>query len=871
MDIERFAGPAGVLALLIAAHPIAAKRTIAIVADDLHAPAAHGISRLRAVLGGQGFDVVNASQVTQADFIILAGHSADGPAAKALKGLGAPLPEGPEALAVRRGARHLGKAAVVLYGSDPHGLMYAALDTAERATWDTSSGNPFEHVRDTTEKPFLAERGVSMYTMHRAYFESRLFDEQHWKRYFDMLAASRINTFVVIFGYENGGFMAPLYPYFFDVDEFPDVRLVGITPDQQSRNAAAFKTMMRLAHERGIGVTTAIWDHIYRGGVQTGGIPGAPKSADERVPGLVWGVTGQNLPAYTKAALRKFLQVFPEVDAIQFRMHEESGLKHDEMVSFWHEVFGLIKQARPDMRLDLRAKGLPDAVIDDALNQGLEARISTKFWMEQMGLPFHPTHVNPQNQKDRRHGYADLLRYPQRYRLHWQLWSGGTTRLLLWGDPDYVRRFAGGARLYGGNSFDVNEMLATKMLGEPHGDKPIEILNPRYRYYDYEFERYWHFYQLWGRLTYDPHAPSDIWRHEFAKRFGPGAGGHVMKAQHLAGKVLPRIVASSYRYAYFPTTRGWAEMKRQDDLPTFAGAEGSDVQQFMNPRDAARSIIQGTDTAMRRPEETSRWFTETSDAILAELGQAEKAIGNRAGNEFQSTATDLKILAALARYYSSRLRAAVSYSLYKESGDLSSFDAAIADEQRAIQAWSDIVATAGDVYSDRLPFGASGHFPRHWKEELQRLKSDFDKLVALRRSATPKPNAKPVRIADRSGEPPVVTLQPVPGATPGHDVVVSAKVRAVSGLRWVRLRYRHLTQFEDYQTAEMALDPATKLYTARIPAAFIDPKWDLMYFVEAVDGQGRGRMYPDLEVETPYVVIPVEREATEKMRRTRKD
>ena len=58
-----------------------------------------------------------------------------------------------------------------------------------------------------------------MYTMQRAYFESRLYDEQYWTRYFDMLAADRINNFVVIFGYENGGFMAPPYPYFFNVDQ----------------------------------------------------------------------------------------------------------------------------------------------------------------------------------------------------------------------------------------------------------------------------------------------------------------------------------------------------------------------------------------------------------------------------------------------------------------------------------------------------------------------------------------------------------------------------------------------------------------------------------------------------------------------------
>ena len=44
-----------------------------------------------------------------------------------------------------------------------------------------------------------------------------------------MLAADRINSFVVIFGYENGGFMAPLYPYFFNVPEFPGVEMVGTT------------------------------------------------------------------------------------------------------------------------------------------------------------------------------------------------------------------------------------------------------------------------------------------------------------------------------------------------------------------------------------------------------------------------------------------------------------------------------------------------------------------------------------------------------------------------------------------------------------------------------------------------------------------
>jgi hypothetical protein len=532
------------------------------------------------------------------------------------------------------------------------------------------------------------------------------------------------------------------------------------------------------------------------------------------------------------------------------------------MASFWHDVFHQMKQARPDLHVDLRVKDLPDEVIDDALRQGLNARVNTKYWMEQMGLPFHPTHVPRQNQHDRRHGYADLLRYPQRYRVHWQLWSGGTTRLLLWGDPDYVRRFAESARLYDGNSFEVNEMLATKMLGEPHDAKPRDILTPRYRYYEYEFERYWDFYRLWGRLTYNPATAPEVWQREFQSRFGPKAGPELMQALHLASQVLPRIVAASYRYQYFPTTRGWAEMNHEDDLAKFAGEEGSDIQQFENPKDEAARLLQGGDTAMRRPQDTSRWFAQISGGILSGVEAAQAAAGPNPGNEFLSTVTDLKILAGLARYHSARLLAAVSYNLYKSTGALSRLDEAIAQEKRAVQAWSEIVTAAGDVYSKDLAFGAHNvGFRRHWSEEFALVQADFEKLLAERRSAPENSTLSvggPVQAASTTN-PPVAALEPVSPVSPGRDLEVAARITATAGIKWARLRYRHVNQYEDYQSAEMKLDAATGLYKASIPAAFIDPKWDLMYFVEVVDRAGAGRMYPDLERETPYVVVAVKR------------
>jgi len=939
--MRRFSTP---LAALLCWLPAAAAPRVAILADPgLDGAARYGLARLEKAL---------EAKAARPDLLVVAGLRTGRAAADALRQRNISLPESPEALVIRK-TEVDGKPALILCGADARGLMYAALEAAERVSWSSDPRRPFSQVRDVAEQPYIGERAVSIYTMHRAYFESRLYDEAHWQRYFDLLASSRINRFVIIFGYENGGFLAPVYPYFFDLKEFPDVKLAGLTPEQQKRNVAAFRAMIRAAHERGIAFAAGIWDHIYRGGVQGGGIQGASELAGTQTPGLVWGVTADNLAAYNMAALRRFLEVFPEIDALQFRMHDESGLRPSEMESFWHEVFAMIRRARPDLPVDIRAKGLPDSIIADGRSQGVKLRVTTKYWMEQMGLPFHPTHVNRQNQRERRHGYADLLRYPQQYTVVWRLWNGGTTRLLLWADPGYVRRFAASARLYQGDSFEVNEMLATKMLGEPHDAAPVEILNPRYRYYDYEFERYWHFYQLWGRLGYNPATPAETWEREFERRFGKQAGPELMSGLHLASRVLPRIVAASYPYSFFPTTRGWPEMMRLNDLPQYAAEHSTDTEQFQNARARARNILEGANSASRWPEDTSRWFARLSDQILGHLARAEKTSGDHRSKEFLSTVTDLKILARLAQYHSHRMRAAVDYSLFQQSGDLFSLDDAVRGEKEAVAAWERLVEAAGDVYSENLPFGVHRvGFSRHWKEELEKLRRGLDLLEKERAQARLAPAGSSPRIAhapvrraeprdsvavratvaaeggvrqaqvlvaegagdfkpapmreagpgryqadisraaegelrylieviDAAGrramlppqgktepflvtitsdrQPPEVRLDPPAAAQPGEALRVTARVRDPSGVRTVRLHYRHLSQFEDYQTLDMARQRESELFEAKIPGDFIVPQWDLMYFIAALDNKGNGRLYPDLETETPYIVVPLRR------------
>ncbi len=1029
---------------------------VSLVVDrTLGEPAQHGVEKLKEALEARKIAVEEpgALESARGELVVAGLPSGGGAAAEIMKSLGAvPLPAAESVLI--RNATWKGRPVLLLSGSDATGLMYSLLEAADRVAWAHDGARPFSEIRDTAESPAVAERGVTIFTMQRAQFENRLHDAAYWSKYLDMLARDRFNMFQVLFAYEMDGYMCPVYPYFVGVEQFPEVRVAGLSAEQQARNLADLNRLIRMAHQRGIKVTIGLWCHYYRFTSTW-----QPASHDQIADGLVWGVTEQNLIPYTQAAFTKFLKAVPGLDKIMLLMHGESGLKTEDMKVFWDNFYQTMKREAPGMVYEVRAKGVSDDLIERALSLGLNIRVNTKYWAEQLGLPFHPTHVQELNQFERRHGYADMLKYPRDYELHWMLWTSGTTRVLLWGDPEYARRFARSTHLGGAQGFDIVEPLATKMAGHPHGMQPFDLLNPAYRYYDYEFERYWHFFQVFGRLTYNPQTPSEEWDREFEKRFGSGAAPYVERGLHRASEILPRIVAYCLPANRFPTTRGWPERQRWEDLPDYAHSEPSDTEQFQSFAEAAKDLVEGVDSARISPMATSRWFAAAARDVLDLAARAEQAAGRHPGREFLSTMVDLKILANLALYHSQRIPAGLSYSLFEKTGDLNALDDAIAGEKRALEAWEGIVRAAGDVYNVDLMMGlAEFDLSGHWKDELVKLKAGVAALERRRAEFRPQPRREmgryelgggpdraqsalfetngsnlvvidvpegryqvttgiedstkshgpmwievngaqysdvfsvpagrrvertleisavdgkikvlfdnassadwyastlaitrvdpliahvPVRrlppgqdlvlratvsgvapiagarayagdathgyaavemervgpdlyravipaskvrdglsyfleavdSAGRRGEwpengrarpvtvhvtaddgPPVLRHAAIATAQSGKPLRIVAEAQAPSGIQWVHLRYRGLTQHQDFQTLPMLPTGKPNEYEATIPGADIGPQFDLMYLFEVMDNAGNGKIYPDLERETPYVVVNV--------------
>jgi hypothetical protein len=318
-------------------------------------------------------------------------------------------------------------------------------------------------------------------------------------------------------------------------------------------------------------------------------------------------------------------------------------------------------------------------------------------------------------------------------------------------------------------------------------------------------------------------------------------------------------------------TRGWPEKQRWEDLPAYAKAEASDTQQFASFDEEARYLLNGEETAKVRPPQTAAWFARTSADVLQLAAEAEKRAGPKPSKEFVSTCVDLRILAHLAEYHSQRIPAAVAYAVYKRSQDAGALDDAIAGEKRAIEAWERLVAAAGNVYNDDLAMGLpSAGLSGHWRDELAALKKGLETLERERQSlqpaAGPKPPdapqaaaRKPPPGAGADHEPPTVAHEPIRTAPAGKPLTVTARVADPSGVKWVRLRYRSVSQREDYQTLPMQPTGEQDTYQAVVPGEQIVPQWDFMYLIEVMDNAGNGRIHPDLEKETPYIVVRLER------------
>lgn len=590
-------------------------------------------------------------------------------------------------------------------GADERGLMYGLLAAAEQIR---TTGR----LRPEQGAPYVPLRGVRYFLHNEALEADWYYSRDHWNAYFAMLARQRFNRFNLVFAHQTA-YLAPPYPFWLALPEFPEVRVPGLSPDQRRRNLDTLCAISRAAADHGIDFTLGIWQHDVQ--------------ADRGMRSTVAGLTAENIGPYSYAALKRVLATCPAIKAVQLRTNDESGIPPDRQLAFYRDhVIAAVRDSGRAITLDLRGWGVSGGLVDAAGRADVPLRLSTKYWAEHLGRPYQPAETYPG------YSYGNFLAKPRPYRFFWELWGLGSHRLLLWGNPDYVRRTVSTLRLGEAEGFEIDPPLAQKGFGNRPGKWGVftDAELPRRRFWRWEWERYWLFYTLWGRLSFDPGMPDAVWEAELARRFGDAAPD-VMDAYRHASEVIHELVAV---HLVDPNMYWWPEISPGGLIDAYAKIPPSDWRYVASITEAVRNRLQGHASAKHAPEQTAarldRWAQATEHAIAR--ARSRVAAGQR---EWLASEPDFLVLAALARYHARKQRAAEALAWFDATSDPAALARARRETEAAVAIWEGLVALTDGLYPDEMAFGPDD--VGHWKDKLPYVRHDLrlieDREAVLRR------------------------------------------------------------------------------------------------------------------------------------------
>lgn len=720
----------------------------------------------------------------------------------------------PESFTIRR----MGDQHVAVIGADDRGLVYALTELADTIENGHTDDNPFAQVTDVDSAPDLAWRSVQVFVAHATLDAAWYFDDAYWSWYLSMLARWRFNNLSLTFCHQTA-YLAPPYPFHVELAEFPQVRTPGFDAAQRSRHLGQLRFVSDLAKQRGLHFTLGVWQQHDNGF-------GTP---------MVEGLDEDVRADCNALGLKRMLEACPAIDGLQLRMNYEAGIPEDQQALYWQKQFDAVASVGRPIRVDLRAKGLADETIALAKRALDHVVVSTKYWCEHLGMPYHMTAIQQFDVPHyRRYGPWDLLRKPLEHDLIFRLWTFGTQRVLQWGDSEYVRRFAHSCHEVAGG-FEVMAPLTNKGSRNEPVEQPWRIINDRsVQPFEWEQQRYERFYRLFGRIGYDASYCAST--------------TSLDAAFDAAGMIMPLITtvlqysASAWGY--------WPELFAGRSFIEDVRIEPSDPVQFYGVdtyvTDALRDTLDG------------RWTPHQIAHHLHTLASATHAAIDRlkaTSPVTRGAILDLQIQADLAQFHAYRLVAMTHWQVFEMTRIAPRLDLAIDQMGRALDCWHQLTKRTAGVYHDHLTFGRKdfGHIG-HWKDRVAHVQAELDQLH--KRWAL-KPS---VDVEDRTlpGEQPYPEMGDVDAQFPletnaGKSFEIILCLEESPRVTKVVCHHKPALQTLPFKRANLCR--RGNAFVTTLVASDVLAQWDLLVFFEIHFENGSALRHPDWRTQTPYYVI----------------
>ena len=623
---------------------------------------------------------------------------------------------------------------LLITATDPVGAMYGAMDVAEQLRM----GQTLKTIVPKTASPNLAVRALKVNLPWSPYRTGPAMDVHlavckdlaYWQRLLDMMAKNRFNVLS----------LWNVHPYSFMVKPTNFPKANSFSPKEMAEWKQFWTSLFRMAKERGIAPYIINWN-----------IAVSPEFAKE------YGVMERNdtsavVKRYTKEVVTQVINEYPDLAGIGITLADwmsnfnpvpanlpvmspkdredwieqtvVAGIKAaNRPVKFLHRS---VLSAEPgELRRVINNAQLPDTSL-----------VEIKFnWSHGHSTPtFALTHDSHSGKRD--DGYWNPL--PTNYRIQWMV-RNEDFFILRWGQPDFIRQHIAQNVAPYVNGYFVGSEGYIPAKDYSHIDSP-------HRTWDYAFEKQWLFYELWGRLLYDPKTPDTVFEGSFANRYGLKSDGATGPPARLGKPMLEATAAASQMplrlASFFRATWDYTLYSEGFLSPMPTGGLADNVSSFI-------SIDELIDHATLDPAYLSiKDYTalvqankpvpadKISPLALADLLDADaQTVLTRTGQlrpgaspTLACELADLETWAHLSHYFADKLRAGVALQAYRLSGDTAKQQQAIELLTKCLMHWHKVSeGTAshyhevpyvegntfgGTAYKDALRFSWTKYLPQ---------------------------------------------------------------------------------------------------------------------------------------------------------------
>lgn len=564
---------------------------------------------------------------------------------------------------------------IYILAGETIGAMYGALDIAEAI-----SCNALDKLSESDNTPYLINRGIKYnipldlrtpsYSDPGDAHQQNIKDTwslDFWQSFFDEMAIHRYNVMT--------WWSLQPFPSMVKVPEFPDVALNDVWRSKekyddnfshQGRNfdkpylfknveivkkitidekIVFWKKVMQMAADRGIDIYLFTWNMFTYGATGKHGITNKQDN-DTTI-------------AWFRASVREMIKTYPLLKGIGITAGE--GMENNRKDEYANEKWlwktygegirdGLKDQPQRDFRLIHRMHWSSLKEVQDAFKElPCKMDLSLKYAIAHMYSIPNPPFVLP----------AMPLLSPQLQ--SWMTVRNDDIYSFRWANNDYARSFVK-------NIPEVEKIAGFYMgpdgycwgrdyLSKLNGTKTPPLV----------MQKQWYSFMLWGRLSYDPALPDNIFLQNLKKHFPSVDNNELMKGWSSASMIFPwitRFVWGDIDLKWFPEAnlshlshKGFYTVK---DYVEREPMEGSNIINILTWRN---NVLKGVKTDRLIPLNVADTLEYLSNISLAALKKLPKTIHN-SPSELNQTLSDIEGFALIGKYYAEKIRAACDLAMF---------------------------------------------------------------------------------------------------------------------------------------------------------------------------------------------------------------